>query len=359
MSISLVRGIGSERRMLDPGGSTSPLRRPISPAMREILRSSIARVWVPALGAAAVVASLDRGGDTGDLLYFVHRGQQLLSAGWADTFSDRMLQSGPFQLAVLGAVRNLTAIAFLVEVGVAALLLYVLSRLAVPDRVQLGVGLAAVVTGFTHGAFVDGHPAQAVVPLLWVLAGLRARDDSAVVAGALVGFSAGFELWGLLGLPVLLLAPRVRRAVVAGLMAVAVAGAMLVPFVVAGSFRMFEYRWHVGGGTLLSLVVEPGTAFGWPLRLLQSSLALGAGAAVALALRRSLHAVWLAPLVVVLVRLALDPLAYGWYWQAAEALALVAAAVVLTELPTRFPRSRGERAAGRPHPAAAPPPARS
>ncbi len=327
--------------------------------MREFLRSSVARVWLPVLGASAAVASLDRGADTGDLLYFVHRGEHLLSAGWADTFSDRMLQSGPLQLAVLGGLRNLTAISFVVEVGVAALLLYVLRRLGAPDRVQLGVGLAAVVTGFTHGAFVDGHPAQAVVPLVWVLAGLYAREDRVVWAGALVGFSAGLELWGVLGLPVLLLAPRVRRAAVGGLVAAAVAAGMLAPFVVAGTFRMFEYRWHVGGGTLMSLVVEPGTAFGWPLRLLQSSLALGAGAAVVLSLRRSVHAVWLAPLVVVLVRLALDPLAYGWYWQAAEALVLCGAAVVLTELPTRLPRSRRERGAGQPRPAAAPPPARS
>src|SRR5438128_10984222 len=183
--------------------------------MRDFLRSSVARVWVPVLAAAALVASLDRGTDPGDLVYFVHRGEQLLSGGWASTFADPMLQSGPLQLVAFGAVRNLTALAFLIELSVAALLLYVAGRIGAGDRVRLVVGLLAVGAGLTHLAFVDGHPAEAIVPLLWVLAGIRAREDRVLWAGALIGLSAGLELWGVLGLPVLLLAPR-RRRVLAG-----------------------------------------------------------------------------------------------------------------------------------------------
>lgn len=309
--------------------------------MRDFLRFRLARVWLPVLAAAAGMASLDRGTDTGDLVYFVHKGEQLLSGGWADTFADPVLQSGPLQLVVVGAVRNFTALAFLIELGVAALLLYVLGRLGASDRIRLVVGLLAVAAGLTHGAFVDGHPAQAVVPLLWVLAGIWAREDRALHAGALVGLSAGLELWGVLGAPVLLLTPRLRRAVAAGLMEVAVVISLLAPFVVAGTFRMFEHEWHISTGTLLSLFVEPGTAFGWPLRLLQSALAVTAGGAVALALRRNIHAVWLVPLGVVIVRLLLDPLSFGWYWLAAEALLLTGAALVLTELPTRLRRETG------------------
>jgi hypothetical protein len=302
--------------------------------MRDFLRSRLARVWLPGLGAAAVMASLDRGTDPGDLLYFVHKGEQLLSAGWADTFADPRLQSGPLQLLVLGAVGNLTALVFLIELGVAALLLYVLDRLGTGDRVRLAVGLLAVATGLTHGAFVDGHPAQAFVPLLWVLAGVWAREDRVFLAGALIGVSSGLELWGVLGAPVLLLAPRLSRAVAGALVEAGVVLAMLSPFVVAGTFRMFEYEWEVATGTLLSLVVEPGTEFGWPLRLLQASLALGAGMVLAFALRRSLHAVWLAPLAVVVVRLVLDPLGYGWYWQAGQVLVLVGAAMLFARIHT-------------------------
>ena len=327
--------------------------------MRDFLRSSAALVWAPVLAVAAAAASLDRGTDPGDLVYFVHRGEQLLSDGWAQTFSDPILQSGPLQLLVFGAVRNLAALAFVMEVGVAVLLLVVLGRLGVSSRVRLGAGLVAVGAGLTHLAFADGHPAEAVVPLLWVVAGLWAREDRVVAAGALVGLSAGLELWGVLGGIALVLAPRLRRAVVGAAVEAGVVVAQLAPFVLFGEFRMFDVRWDVTGGTLLSLFVSPGTHFGWPLRLAQAVLAVGAGTALALKLRASLHAVWAAPLAAVLVRLLLDPVSFGWYWLEVEALVLVGAALVVTQLPSRFPGARPARVVAPPRRAAAPPPVRS
>lgn len=323
------------------------------------MRSPVARLWVPVLGLTAVRAYLDRGTDPGDLVYFVHRGEHLLSGGWANTFADPLLQSGPLQLVVFGAVRNLTALAFVIELAVALLLLYVLGRLDVGDRVRLVVGMLAIAAGLTQGAFIDGHPAEAIVPLLWILAGLSAREDRVLRAGTLIGLSAGLELWGVLGAPLLLLAPRLRRAVLGGVAEGAVVVAILAPFALFGSFRMFEHEWRVATGTLLSVVVEPGTHFGWPLRLLQSALALGAGAAVAVALRRSVHALWLAPLAVVIVRLVLDPLSFGWYFLEAVALVLVGAGLMITELPTLFPQARLGSVVGRQRGEAAPPPARS
>jgi hypothetical protein len=327
--------------------------------MRDFLRSPLARVWIPVLAVAAGRAYLDRGTDPGDLVYFVHRGEQLLSADWAKTFADPMLQSGPLQLVVFGAIRNFTALAFVIELAVAALLLYVLGKVHVGDRVRLVVGVLAVAAGLTQGAFIDGHPAEAVVPLLWVLAGLCARDDRVVAAGALIGVSAGFELWGVLGVPLLLLAPRLNRMFVGALVESGVVVAMLAPFMLAGSFRMFQHEWRVATGTLLGLVVTPGTHFGWPLRLLQASLALGAGAAIAVALRRSVHALWLAPIAVVIVRLVLDPLSFGWYFLEVVSLVLIGAGLLLTELPTRFPQARLETVVGQQHREASPPPARS
>jgi len=323
--------------------------------VREALRSPLARVWLPVLAAAGVAATLDRRSDAGDLVYFIHQGERLLSARWADTFADPTVQSGPMQLLVTGAVRTTEALAFVVELGVAALLLVVLGRLRVPARWRLLLGLAAVVLGLTHGAFVDGHPAEAVTPLLWVLAGIEARRGRDLRAGAIVGLSAGLELWGALGVAVLLLAPRVRDAWkgVAALGAVVVA--QLAPFALFGSFHMFSYEWRVAHGTLLGVVVPVGTHFGWPLRLLQAGVACAAGTVVALRLRRSVHAVWLTPLVVVLARIGLDPLAYGWYWLEAEALALVGAGALLTAPPLRAHRARPAPVAT-PRPQAAPPP---
>jgi hypothetical protein len=327
--------------------------------MRDFLRSPVARVWAPVLAAAAAVAYLDRGTDPGDLVYFTHRGEQLLSSGWAHTFADPMLQSGPLQLVVFGAVRNLAALAFVVELGVAALLVAVLGRLGVAARWRLAAGLVAVGAGLTHLAFVDGHPAEAVVPLLWILAALWAREDRVVAAGALLGVASGLELWGVLGAVVLLLAPRLRRALVGLCVASVVLIAQLAPFAFAGELRMFDRRWDVTTGTFLSLFVSPGTHFGWPLRLVQAALAVCGGAVVALRLRRSVHAVWLAPLAVVLVRVSLDPVSFGWYWLEVEALALAGGAAVLTALPSRFPGARLRRAGASRRRAAPPPPVRS
>src|SRR5207237_6993433 len=109
---------------------------------------------------------------------------------------------------------------------------------------------------------VDGHPADAVSPLIWVLAALEARRGRALRAGALIGLSAGLEVWGVLGAPVLLLAPRLREAVKGWAMEAAVVVALFAPFVLAGEFRMFDYEWRVADGTLLGLVLTPGTHFG-------------------------------------------------------------------------------------------------
>jgi hypothetical protein len=318
--------------------------------MRDFLRSPVARVWVPVLAAAAGLAYLDRGTDSGDLLYFVHKGEQLLSSGsWADTFADPRLQSGPLQLVIFGAVHDLGALAYLIELGVAALLLFALGRLGLSDRARLAVGLLAVAGGSTHIAFIYGHPAEAIIPLLWVLAGLRAREGRVLSAGALVGLSAGFELWGVLGVAVLLLAPRLTRAIAGACVQAVVVAAMLAPFAVAGTFRMFDHEWRVTSGTLAGLVVGPGAHFGWPLRLAQASLAICAGAAVAFGLRRTVHSLWLVPLAVVLVRLLIDPVSFGWYWLEVETLVLVGAGLVLSELPARFPASRVGRALGPQH----------
>jgi hypothetical protein len=80
------------------------------------------------------------------------------------------------------------------------------------------------------------------------------------------------------------------------------------------------------------------------MRLLQGAAALAAGAGVALLLRRSLRAVWLAPLAVVVVRLALDPVRYPWYWLAVQTLVLLGAAELLTSSATvRLARKRHPR----------------
>jgi hypothetical protein len=282
--------------------------------------------------AVAGVALLVRPADTGDLPYFLGVAHSLFSADWASVFADPSVQVGPLQLLLFALFDHGGLLPLAVQVGVGALLWVAAGRLLSGrnPRAQLAAGLAAVALGLTYGAYQDGHPAQVVVPLLWVLAGLEARAGRTVRAGVLVGLSGGFELWGLLGAVVFVLAPRARAAL-AGLAAeVSVVAGLFLPFVLAGHVRMFEYHWRVNGDTLLGLVVEPGTPFTWLLRLLQGIVALGVGAGLAWTLRRTLHAVWLGPLAVVAVRLALDPVRYPWYWLALETLVLLGAVELLT-----------------------------
>jgi hypothetical protein len=292
---------------------------------------------------AAAVALFVHPGDTGDLAFFVHASEKLLSGDWANVFADPNVQVGPLQLLLFRIGDLAGVLALLVQVGVAALLWVAAGRLLTgrDPRVRFAVCLLALVIGLSYGAYQDGHPAQVVVPLLWVLAACDAREGRAVRAGALVGLSAGFEVWGALGAVVFVLVPRARAAVVALAIQACVSGALFLPFVAAGEFRMFDYRWRVNGDTLLSLVVQPGTDFTWSMRLLQGVAALAAGVGVALVLRRSLHAVWLAPLTVVAVRLLLDPVRYPWYWLAVQTLALLGAAALLTS--PGFARMRHRR----------------
>jgi hypothetical protein len=284
------------------------------------------------VGLAAGVALLVHPGDTGDLQYFLHASRRLFTSDWANVFADPSVQVGPLQLLVFRLGDLAGVLALLVQVGAAALLWVAAGRLLNErdPRAQLAVGIAAVALGLTYGAYQDGHPAQFVVPLLWVLAGLDAREGRTVRAGLLIGLSAGFEVWGLLGAVVFVLAPHVRAAAVGLLTEAAVVSGLFLPFVIAGEFRMFDYRWQVNGDTVLGLFVAPGTPFTWSMRLAQGIAALGLGALLAWPLRRTLHAVWLAPLGVVAMRLLLDPVRYPWYWLALQVLALLGMAEFLT-----------------------------
>src|SRR5690242_17886650 len=269
--------------------------------------------WLIPAVLAAVVAPLVRG-DGGDSPLFVAAGRTLLSSHWRESFADSSVQAGPLQLALFGSVgRSLAALSVVVGVGVVLLVVAAARSAGVTSARLLGLtGLAAVVTGLTVNAFEAGHPADAVLPLLWVGAAAEARRGRVVRGAVLVGLGAGLETWSILGLAVLVLAPRSREAVRGAVIGACVAAALFLPFVVGGRFEMLSYTWNVSRGSLLSFVVASGTPVGWALRLAQGAAALVAGLGVAWLARRSVHVVWLVPLAVVLARLALDPLDNGY-----------------------------------------------
>jgi hypothetical protein len=302
--------------------------------------------WLVPLGAAAAVAALGTR-DPADLPFFADAARTLFSGDWANTYYDPVLQAGPIFLALVGLADRLggdALLAYAIQVGVTALVVFTVGRLLAgrPYRaVAQGIaGLGAVALGVSLDAYSYGHPAQVVVPLLWMLAGLDAREGRSIRAGGLVGLSVGFEAWGVLGAPILLLAPATRGAVRGLAVQALVTIGLYLPFVLAGDFRMFELRWKVEGWTLVRFLIPEGSDFPWTLRLLQGAAALAIGAALALALRRSPRVLWVVPLGIVAVRILLDPALYSWYWLGLETVALVAAAELATSLRVRVAPAR-------------------
>jgi hypothetical protein len=305
-------------------------------------------VWTGAVGALfiGVAAGIaDARAQTVDILYFVQRGDILLSPAWASTFADPGLQAGPAQVGGLALIAKSAslpgisegfALSVVVQATLATMLAVVTGYVLVGRScrirftAQMLVVGAALATLMLHRAYTDGHPAQVVIPLLWIAAGLLARQGRPVVAGLLLGLSAGFETWGMLGVPMLLLGRDRRASVLALGGLLAVVAALYVPFVLAGDFRMFAYTWRVVDGSPASLILSAGSPFTWWMRTVQGAAALGAGAFVALRLRRSPVALWTVPLVVVLVRVSLEPQLNDWYLIAVETSGLVAAADLFT-----------------------------
>ena len=113
---------------------------------------------------------------------------------------------------------------------------------------------------------------------------------------------AGVQTWGSWRCGVVL-APRLRDAAVGAGVAAVTALALFLPFMLGGHFAMLSFEWHVFSPSPMSLFVAAGTPFGWPLRLVQATVAVAVGAAVARLLRHSPHALWAAPLAIVAARL--------------------------------------------------------
>ncbi len=283
-----------------------------------------AALWLlPAVPAACVAAATH--GDGGDSWLFVGAGRTLLSHDWSRAFASPAIQVGPLQLALDGTIgRSTTALAVVVAVAV-TLLVQAAARAAgvVSARALVGVGLAAVGVGLTANAFEAGHPADTLLPLLWIVAAADARRGRTVRAAALVGLGAGLETWSVLGLAVLALAPERRAALRGVALGGSLAAALFAPFVLAGHFAMGAYLWDVSDRSLLALVVDPGTHVGWSLRFAQGFVAFAAGIGAAYAARRTRHVVWLVPLAVIAARLALDPLASDYYFSGFVGPALV------------------------------------
>jgi hypothetical protein len=305
--------------------------------------------WTVPAAAAAVAALHDGFNVSGDSHLFLEYGQTLLSSHWNQAFSYSAVQVGPLQLLLYGSVGRSTVALALVLSVVTALLVVAAGRVVgLKNPVLLGgLGLLAVLTGLTRIGYGVGHPADPLLPLIWIFAAAEARRGHAWRAGLIIGLCAGMQTWGILGVAVLVLAPRLRDAAVGAGIAAVTALALFLPFMLGGHFAMLSFEWHVFSPSPMSFFVGSGTPFGWPLRLVQATVALAVGVAVARLLRHSPHALWAAPLAIVAARLQFDPDLYQYYLAAPQGLVLVGAAVGAArflsvrspgrELPSRVP----------------------
>jgi hypothetical protein len=306
------------------------------------LADSLARGrWLALPLLAAAMAMLRVTDPPADLMTFGELGRAALSGHLGVPYATDYNQGGPLQLLAAAPVpEHVLRSMFLLRITVAvwgamvAIAAMWLTRgirrfLGLPSSALLELASGAVAALWLAGGdLFSGHLAELMIPASWVAGATAARRGNLIVAGALLGTSAAWEPWGLLGVPIVLLAPRLRDVIVTFVTGLAAAALLYLPFVLAGPFALLEHRWPIDNATLDHSLWPHATTFGWGLRLLQAAACTAIGGAVALRVRRHVCAIWLVPLVIILVRLTFDPTDFQYYWVAAQ-VALVAGIAVI------------------------------
>lgn len=292
---------------------------------------AVALVSAGVLACAALAGFVLNSATFSDADGFAAAGRVLLSASWRHTYHDSWLQAGPFEqlICLLGRTLGVNGRGeppALNLIGAAALLAVALRVLGRDWKALLYVGGGATGLGIISDLYEIGHPSELFIALVWMLAARAARRDAMLPAALLLGLSAGFETWGLLGAPILFLLPRFRRTVGAGVLALCVAGAIYAPFALGGDFHMFDLHWGIASGLDASLFGQ-GAPFTWQMRMIEACIVVGFGTALALALRRrTAAAVWFVPAATSILRLFLDPVRYPYYWDTGLILLLLGTA---------------------------------
>lgn len=305
---------------------------------RRLLLSLVA---ASALGAAAAIALVSDRSDS-DFGAFGAAGRTLLSSHWLHTYHDPFVQAGPFELFLCAVAKlvgggGVGAAIFLDVTGTLALLAVAAATVARRPRELALVAAAALALFVVRDLGADAHPAELAIALVWFLAARDARRGRAARAGLLVGLAAGFETWGVLGVTVLLLAPRARERALAATIAAGVATMVFAPFLAGGDFHMFALHWKTAHGIAGSLfgIDRP---FTWRMRVGEAAIVVALGGALARRVRGSAAAVWAVPAATSVLRLVLDPVRYGYYWDTSLTLLVLGLAPWLAA-PRAFARA--------------------
>jgi hypothetical protein len=176
---------------------------------------------------------------------------------------------------------------------------------------DFGIGIS-LICGPLAGVGVAGHFEEPLIAGLLLLAALRAKEGQDTSAALWLAMASGFKLWGLLGVPILLLGAT-RPALLRRLAIFGVAcAALYLPFFLFGTVRTFDFSWPVWPSATVGFFLT-GRPFSWQLRMLQGALVCVGGAG--LALRKSVPA-WALPTAVIAIRLLFDPEQVPYYWVA-------------------------------------------
>ena len=303
-----------------------------------------------------VLAAINAWGDAGvrldrvsDFHLFEGPGTALVTGQWDEIYFAPWLQVGPLTLVIGGLVAEAARISGASVTVVFAVATYVALSFGTVFVVRhvyrrtgrtmspvldLPLGVLVIVAGIPMMAVVAGQPSEVIIPFFWVLAARDAADDRPLRAGTWIAVAAAFKLWGILAIPLVLAVPGTRRKLIAAVVAGLGALAVHLPFLGAGWADTFSWRWIVRDGSLVGLFVEPGSPFPWELRVVQAVLSIAVGALAVVKLRSKASLVWVAPLAIVLARLATDPLLSGYYWLAAAVLAVIGVGISFPQMRT-------------------------
>lgn len=291
-------------------------------------------VVVPATTLVMAAFAVAYGG--GDDAAFRHAGEAMVGPRILDTFGNAWLQIGPFYLVAVGLLGRLVepwaggratdillaslqgALVVWLAMGTTGRLARFNGRPTVLARWAVGSTLA--VGGAVALSLEWGHPEELLLGLLLVEVGLLVGRGRHAWAGALLGVSVGVKAWGAIGVGALLGARRYRGVLVAGATAALVVAAAYLPFVLFGAFRTTEHVWGFGTSTALGWVAARTGMSEWALRAGEGVLVGAVGAAVA---RRRWSSPAVLALLVITLRLLLDPAPRPYFVCPAIAVALV------------------------------------
>ena len=306
-----------------------------NPRLWSTLRASL-RFRIPAM---VFVAALSGGlmqlqsMSISDTALFVHAGRQMVSADWLNVFRDPALQVGPVYLLLLGVLGVLADLLHLpaafvdgfVQAGLVSGLCLYLVRASATDggllreRRDLGIGIS-LIFGPLAVVGAAGHFEEPLIAGLLLLAAVRAKQGRVTSVALLVALASGLKLWGLLGVPILLMAAPlsvvVKRTAVFALAVLA----LYLPFFAWGQVNAFTFRWPVWPSATISLFVHG--QFTWQYRAAQALATCFLGAAMAL---RKKAPAWATPVVLIAGRLLLDPEQVPYYWCALALCLMVGA----------------------------------